>query len=120
MQSSRRVFLSLGFPFTLFAATAAAQRWKRSTPLQTRTVETQSPADQKLAGSTPFPKPDPALLKQRQEEIKKQVQELYDLAGELKAETEKTDSASVLSLPVLKKAEKIQKIAKHIQSLARG
>lgn len=120
MQSSRRVFLSLGFPFTLFAATAAAQRWKRPLQLQTKTVDTQSPADQKMSGFPSPPKPDPAMLKARQEEIKKQVQQLFELAGELKAETEKTDSASVLSLPVLKKAEKIQKIAKHIQSLARG
>lgn len=67
------------------------------------------------------PRPDPRVaLRERHEEIKKQVRQLYDLAGELKMEAEKTDSAAVLSLPVLKKAEQIQKIAKHIQSLARG
>ena len=67
------------------------------------------------------PKPDPRVaLQQKQEEIRKEVLHLYRLAGELKQETDKTDSSALLSLPLLKKAEQIQKIAKHIQSLARG
>ncbi len=67
------------------------------------------------------PPPDPrAALQERQEEIKKQVKQLYGLASQLNSEIDKTNSADVLSLQVMKKAEQIQKIAKHIQSLARG
>jgi hypothetical protein len=68
------------------------------------------------------PKPvDPRVaLKERQDEIREQVEKLYELAGQLKSEAEKADAAHVLSLPILKKAEQIQKIAKHIESLARG
>ena len=67
------------------------------------------------------PRADPRLLlQQKQDEIRKEVLHLYDLAVELKTETDKTDSTGVLSLPVLKKADEIQKIAKRIHSLARG
>ena len=119
MQSSRRVFLSLGIPVSLVAVAAAAQRRPRFHTLQPGSGQRPNPADLNLGAEQP--KPDPrAVLQERQEEIRKQVRHLYDLAGELKAETEKTDSTSVLSLPVLKKAEQIQKIAKQIQSLARG
>jgi hypothetical protein len=120
MQSSRRVFLLLGIPVSLAAAAAAAQRAPRWHTVQPGSGRTQNPADLNLSRTTPLPKADPRLLKEKQEEIKKQVQQLFNLASELKTEAEKTDSASVLSLPVLKKAEQIQKIAKHIQSLARG
>ena len=77
-------------------------------------------ADLDLTTMSSASKPDPRILKEKQAEIKKQVQRLYDLAGELKMETDKTDSSTVLSLPVIKKAKRIQKIAKQIQSLARG
>jgi hypothetical protein len=42
------------------------------------------------------------------------------LATELKEEVDKTDSAKVLSVPMLKKAEEIEKLAKDIKSRARG
>jgi hypothetical protein len=119
MHSSRRTFLSLGIPLSLVAIAAAAQRHAHL-PTPQRGANRQSPADLNLGNSGSLPQPDPRILKENQEELKKQVQQLYTLAGELKMETERTDSASVLSLPVLKKAEQIQKIAKHIQSLARG
>ncbi len=119
MLSSHRTFLSLGIPLSLVAVGAAAQRHARLHTMQPGSNR-PSPADLNLNNSGTLPRPDPRILKENQEELKKQVQQLYTLAGELKMETERTDSASVLSLPVLKKAEQIQKIAKHIQSLARG
>lgn len=117
MHSSRRSFLSLGFPLTLLAAAQRAPRWHT---VQPGSGWRPNPADLNLSGPPPAPKPDPRVLKEKAGEIKKQVQQLFDLASELKTETERTDSATVLSLPVLEKAEQIQKIAKHIQSLARG
>ena len=120
MQSSRRFFLSLGIPVSLVAVAAAAQRlpvFRRQKPESERQDDR---ADLDLTTTSSAPKPDPRILKEKQAEIKKQVQRLYDLAGELKMETDKTDSSTVLSLPVIKKAERIQKIAKQIQSLARG
>ncbi len=60
------------------------------------------------------------LLKANQKDIRKDVQRLAELAEELKAEVEKTDSAEILSLPLVRKAEEIEKLAKHIKTLARG
>jgi len=67
------------------------------------------------------PKPDPKLiLAENQKEIKKSVEKLYDLASELKAEVEKTDSVRVLSVAMLRKTDEIEKLAKEIRSRAKG
>ncbi len=67
------------------------------------------------------PKADPkTVLESNEKDIKKNVERLYQLAGELKAEVEKTDSIQVLSLPMLKKTEEIEKLAKDIRSRAKG
>jgi hypothetical protein len=61
-----------------------------------------------------------AVLEQRQKDIKKDVEKLFDLATQLKAEVEKTDATSVLSMAMVKKAEEIEKLAKQISNHARG
>jgi len=67
------------------------------------------------------PKPDPKLiLEANQKEIKKNVEKLYDLASELKAEVEKTDSVHVLSVAMLRKTDEIERLAKEIRSRAKG
>lgn len=53
-------------------------------------------------------------------DIKKSVDKLFQLASELKAEVDKTDSAQVLSLPLVRKAEEIEKLAKEIRLRAKG
>jgi hypothetical protein len=61
-----------------------------------------------------------AMLEERQKSIKKDVEKLYELAAQLKTEVEKTDSTTVLSLAMLKKAEEIEKLAKQIKGHAKG
>jgi hypothetical protein len=61
-----------------------------------------------------------AVLEANEKGIKKNVERLYQLAGELRAEVEKTDSVHVLSLGMLKKTEEIEKLAKEIRSRAKG
>jgi len=61
-----------------------------------------------------------AVLEERQKNIKKEVEKLYDLASDLKAEVEKTDSTTVLSLAMLKKADEIEKLARQIKDQAKG
>ncbi len=83
-----------------------------------------------LAAQTPFPpakEPEPlskteprAVLKANQKDLKRDVERLAELAEELKKEVEKTDSTEILSLQLVRKAEEIEKLAKHIKSLARG
>lgn len=59
-------------------------------------------------------------LQANDKDIKKSVEKLFQLASELKAEVDKTDSAQVLSLPMVRKAEEIEKLAKEIKSRAKG
>jgi hypothetical protein len=61
-----------------------------------------------------------ALLEQRQKDIKKDIEKLYELATQLKTEVEKTDATSVLSLLMVRKAEEIEKLAKQIKEHAKG
>jgi hypothetical protein len=61
-----------------------------------------------------------AMLEQRQKDIKKEVERLYKLASDLKEEVEKTDATTTLSLPMVKKAEEIEKLAKQIKENAKG
>ena len=61
-----------------------------------------------------------AALEENEKDIKKKVEKLFQLATELKEEVNKTDSAKVLSLAMLKKAEEIEKLAKDIKSRAKG
>jgi hypothetical protein len=81
----------------------------------------QDASKQKDGDDSSAPKADPKLiLEANQKEIKKDVEHLYDLASELKAEVEKTDSVQVLSLAMLRKTEEIEKLAKGIRSRAKG
>jgi hypothetical protein len=60
------------------------------------------------------------LEMERQKELRANVAKIYDMVVELKEQVEKTDANSTLSLPVLKKAEQIEKLAKQIKNLAKG
>jgi hypothetical protein len=61
-----------------------------------------------------------AILAANQKGIKKDIERLFQLATELKAEVEKTDSVMMLSVAMLKKVEEIEKLAKEIRSRAIG
>jgi hypothetical protein len=79
-------------------------------------------ADGKPADETaPFPPGSrKAALEENEKDIKKKVEKLFQLATELKEEVDKTDSAKVLSVAMLKKAEEIEKLAKDIKNRAKG
>lgn len=109
---SRRKFLAtvvaVGVPAGLMVLLPSAQ---------VRPQNPQSPKDD----DPNAPKPDPKLmLEANQKEIKKNVEKLYALASELKAEVEKTDSVHVLSLAMLRKTDEIERLAKEIRSRAKG
>jgi hypothetical protein len=119
MKQTRRTFLTSSAPFLLAAGCAAAwagtaggqQQEPRGRPQPTQ------PPDFNVGGP---PILDPKLiLEADQKEIKKDCAELLKLAQELQKEVATTDSSKVLSLPLIEKAGKIEKLAKHIQSLAR-
>jgi hypothetical protein len=63
---------------------------------------------------------DPKVtLKRNQSQIREDVEKLYALALELRAQVETTETAQVLSLPMIQKAEQIEKLAKQVKTLAR-
>jgi hypothetical protein len=59
---------------------------------------------------------DKKLLESNDKDMKKKVQQLYELVSQLKEEVEKTDSSKVLSLDLVKKAEEIEKLAHDIKN----
>jgi hypothetical protein len=71
-------------------------------------------------GQPPAPPPTKTILKENEKDIKKDIEKLYQLASDLKAEVEKTDSSQVLSLAMVRKAEEIEKLAKEIKTRAKG
>jgi hypothetical protein len=90
-------------------------------PIRPRQRPSGDAADDNSSNPDAFPRAgNKAMLEQRQKDIKKEVERLYNLASELKQEVEKTDATTVLSLPMLKKAEEIEKLAKQIKENAKG
>jgi hypothetical protein len=83
------------------------------------------PQDQKTGPDTPAENPlapsaEKRILEENEKDIKKKVEKLYDLATELKAEVDKTDSSKVLSLNLVRKAEEIEKLARDIKNRSKG
>jgi hypothetical protein len=113
--NSRRSFLaalaSAGATLTLVAAT----------PGQVPKATQAKPGDPDQAPDGPsLPSLEKRTLEGNEKEIKKKVERLYDLATELKAEVDKTDSSKVLSLNLVKKADEIEKLAHEIKTRSRG
>jgi hypothetical protein len=70
--------------------------------------------------NSPPPNVDKKLLEENDKDMKKKVQQLYELASQLKEQVEKTDSSKVLSLDLVKKAEEIEKLAHDIKNRTKG
>ena len=67
-----------------------------------------------------LPNPEKKILESNDKDMKKKVEQLYQLALELKEEVEKTDSSKVLSLNLVKKAEEIEKLAHDTKNRSKG
>lgn len=77
-------------------------------------------------GTNQIPLPDFAesnpgpMLQENQKQMKQDIQQLYDMVQQLKQQSDKTNSAQVLSLDLVQKTKKIQDLAKKIGKLAAG
>jgi hypothetical protein len=97
-----------------------------STPAQTtdRLEVPQAPSSRRDRDEMDPPVPaaatKKALLEQRQKDIKKDIEKLFDLATQLKTEVEKTDATTTLSLAMVRRAEEIEKLARQIKDNAKG
>ena len=70
-----------------------------------------------------FPNPPSSERRTPEEDRKdtrKKVDRLFQLAAEMKADVDKTDSTNVLSLELLKKAKEIEKLAHEIRKRSKG
>jgi hypothetical protein len=114
--NSRRIFL--GGLLTAGLATGLAGEL---TPGQNPSL---SPDRKTTPDTTPenplAPPAEKRMLEENEKDIKKKVEKLYQLATELKAEVDKTDSSKVLSLNLVRKAEEIEKLAHDIKNRSKG
>jgi hypothetical protein len=123
MFENRRRFLAVlagaGAPLALFGRGLAAQgRGSQASPPPV--PHSPDNSDAREPESPNAKSATKAVLEANDKNIKKDVEKLYALASELKAEVEKTDSVQVLSLGLLKKAEEIERLAHEIKSRAKG
>ena len=102
---SRRKFLTLllvsGAPLGVMDYTMRAQESQTRPPPPPKTPLKDEDTDEPKIDSK-------AILESNQKDIKKNIERLFQLASELKAEVEKTDSVQVLSVAMIKKAEEIE------------
>jgi hypothetical protein len=118
MSQRRREFLQTALSATLFAG--GLQTGTRSPQSSPQRDQAQPPVPPRMPDED-IPKIDPkAILKGNQKQIQDDVKRLYALATELKEQAEKTDSTAMLSLPLVRKAEEIEKLARQIKNLAKS
>jgi hypothetical protein len=106
-----------------FVAPRAACGQNTGTVQATRTLgaEQNNRPDQPAAKSGSSPSPQEArTLAANQEEIRKKVALLYELAGQLKTEVDSTSTDKVLSTTLVKKAQEIEKLAKDIKNRSKS
>jgi hypothetical protein len=117
---TRRTFLAIlllaGFCMGLSGDLARGQAPIVKPPSQPQTPSAKPPD----ADASPLPDMDKKVLEGNDKDIKKKVEQLYQLATELKEEVEKTDSTKVLSLNLMKKAEEIEKLAHDIKNRSKS
>jgi len=126
MDSSRRTFL------TAFVPGAAALGTSLMTPALYAVQASQNASPSQQQATVPHPAPDHPLmppaaappttaqLRQNQRDIRKDVDQLFSLAQDLKNLADKNDAVVQLSVNLIQKTEDIEKLAKKIRDLARG
>jgi len=118
MSHSRRGFLGAAVTFVAATAFGAARQVPQNGVPQPPVPKFPDDSDKRFP---PPHKPDPrVILKQNQDEIKKDVARLTETVAELQKQLDESDTKQVLSLDVVHKAEEIEKLAKQISSLVRG
>jgi hypothetical protein len=118
MSHSRRGFLGAAVTFVAASAFGAGRQTGQQTNPQP-SLPTY-PQDS-ITRIPPLRKPDPRLiLKQNEQDIKKDVARLSDVVAELQKALDDSDTKQVLSLDVVHKTDEIEKLAKQIRSLVRG
>jgi hypothetical protein len=88
-------------------------------PTPPASAETQNPAEAQADKSDPQ-NAKRVALQQNEKEFRAGVNRLYQLAGELKEDVDKTLTREVFSVQMYKKTEEIEKVAKMLKGKAKG
>jgi hypothetical protein len=123
MDAGRRFFLTAFVPQAVFVGAGFVSSGSMSArALQVPSgppPQNPNPASRPILPA-PGPLPSTAQLRQNQRDIRKDVDQLFDLAQELKSMSSKSDAAQELSVALIQKTEEIEKLAKKIRDLARS
>ena len=119
MNDTRRSFL-LAFAGTTALILGRAGVLSGQAKPTSRPIPTDPSQQPESTDPAPAKTPAKAVLEANEKDIKKNIEKLYQLATDLKAEVEKTDSSQFLSLALVKKAEEIEKLAREIKTRAKG
>lgn len=124
MDKQRRLFLRRLAPAALIAAASATvlnsalgRTQQSSNPVHPPPI---NPNPKNPAIPPIFRTPTHAELRKNQQEITKDVDELFTLAQQLKRQADKSDASEELSVALIDKTEQIEKLAKKIRDLARA
>jgi hypothetical protein len=118
LESRRQLLFGIVRTVGLFAsASSFAAGRTQYPPLRPTPPSPGSPVS--LAGA-PKPVNSRALTQKNQELLKTDLDQLYQLASELRKEYQAANPNAVLSVSFVKKAEQAEKIAKQVKNLARG
>jgi hypothetical protein len=125
MDTQRRIFLRSLLPVSLFAgasvtALSSALGLTQQGSNPPVHVPPANPNPNVPVAPPPFRTPTHAELRKNQQEITKDVDELFTLAQQLKRQADKSDASEELSVALIDKTEQIEKLAKKIRDLARS
>jgi len=125
MDKQRRLFLRAFVPAALLAGASATALTSALGLAQQGSnppnhLPPTNPNPNVPAVPPPFRTPTHAELRKNQQEITKEVDELFTLAQQLKRQADKSDASEELSVALIDKTEQIEKLAKRIRDLARA
>lgn len=125
MDKQRRLFLRALAPVALVAgASVTALNSALGLPQQSSNppnhLPPTNPNPSVPVAPPPFRTPTHAELRKNQQEITKDVNELFTLAQQLKRQADKSDASEELSVALIDKSEQIERLAKKIRDLARA
>lgn len=119
MDARRRLFLIALVPGGVLAGASLAGLASSLARGEQQNPRTIPPPNQPPM-LAPVAPPSSAQLRQNQRDIRKDVDQLFSLAQELKTLAAKSDAAQELSVGLIQKTEEIEKLAKKIRDLARS
>jgi hypothetical protein len=121
MQDSRRTILMTLFGAAAsFAASPLLRAQRTVSPQPIPSPNAPDPHNPGGLDGMQATKDSPATKAANQQQIREDVQKLYEMVSALKKQVEATDLNATLPVTVVKQAQQIEKLAKQIKERAKG